>query len=316
MLKWQTTSFAIAYMYLRLSVPVFPSPHQAKCSCFFGFVLFFLHSIKRCGWRCFGYQASQKKECVNAFASSFDCSKKQWCNWRSSSLVPPTPRHHIPSAWFTCSGNTVGLLLLLYPWQWTPAVALDPGSSDGLISMHGWGLRSSLIGPVSSWHGLGLNPAEDPAGCVHPPPIMHTPAVFHMTGSYRTQRPCSPVKWMSVPECLTDSHAMLASLCALATLKKKENLQNKNLNVQSNICTCCKNRQILHHCFFFSGLSELFSLFSQSAFFFFFASHPFWGGAFQRRQMKRKYPVYNPVSRHFCPLIWFSAASVPALQPR
>lgn len=154
------------------------------------------------------------------------------------------------------------------------------------------------------------------AVCTPPPPIMHTPAVFHMTGSYRTQRPCSPVKWMSVPECLTDSHAMLASLCALATLKKKENLQNKNLNVQSNICTCCKNRQILHHCFFFSGLSELFSLFSQSAFFFFFASHPFWGGAFQRRQMKRKYPVYNPVSRHFCPLIWFSAASVPALQPR
>lgn len=176
MLKWQTTSFAIAYMYLRLSVPVFPSPHQAKCSCFFGFVLFFLHSIKRCGWRCFGYQASQKKECVNAFASSFDCSKKQWCNWRSSSLVPPTPRHHIPSAWFTCSGNTVGLLLLLYPWQWTPAVALDPGSSDGLISMHGWGLRSSLIGPVSSWHGLGLNPAEDPAGCVHPPPPHHAHA--------------------------------------------------------------------------------------------------------------------------------------------
>lgn len=120
-----------------------------------------------------------------------------------------------PSTWFTCSGNIVWLLP--YPWRWTPADALDPGSSDGLISMHGWGLSSSLIGPVSSWHGLWLTPAEDPAGCMPPSHHAHACCIPHDWTRPPGPRDHAPVQWMSVPECLTDSHAMMVSFYVFAT---------------------------------------------------------------------------------------------------
>lgn len=84
-------------------------------------------------------------------------------------------RHRIPSTRFTCSGN----VMWLYPWQRTPADALDPGSSAGLLSMHGWGLSFSLIGPVKSWHELQLKPAEDPAGCAPPSHHAHAWCIPH-----------------------------------------------------------------------------------------------------------------------------------------
>lgn len=100
------------------------------------------------------------------------------------------PRCHIPSAWFTCSGNIVWLLP--YPWQWTPTDALDLGSSDRLISMHGWGLSSS-----SDWSSQLLawvlaHPCRRPSWLCAPLPS--SSCLLHSTwldSSSRSWRTCS-----------------------------------------------------------------------------------------------------------------------------
>lgn len=80
----------------------------------------------------------------------------------------------------------------------------------GLISMHGWGPSSSLIGPVSSWHGLWLTPAEDPAGCMPPSHHAHACCIPHDWTCPLGHGTHAPVQWMSEQECLTESHAAIA----------------------------------------------------------------------------------------------------------
>lgn len=123
--------------------------------------------------------------------------------------MQPTPRRHIVSTWITCSGNI--MWLLLYPWQWTPTDALNLGSSDGLINMHGWGLSSSLIGPVSSWHGLWLTPAENPAGYALPSHHTHACCIPHDWPRTLSPRDHAPTHWMSVPQCIIRAAISLRS---------------------------------------------------------------------------------------------------------
>lgn len=152
-----------------------------------------------------------------------------------------------------------------------------PSSSGGLISMHGWGLSSSLIGPVSFWHGLWLTPAEDPAGCVPPSSPTHTPhpptlpscsCLLYSTWldlSSRTRRPYSC--WVNVSarmsQLLTCNDAVLSCIWHKCLIKKIRGM-SKSVSpkkVFPDIQYSPKiDKMLCHHV----SRGELFSLFTVS----------------------------------------------------
>lgn len=176
-------------------------------------------------------------------SAALDSSEKRWCNWRSCSLVQPMPGHHIPSTWFTCSGNIVWVLL--YPWQWTPADALDPAPLTGWLACmdEAWALPWLVLSAPGMGSGSPLQNTQL-AVCT-PPPSHHAHAccIPHDWTCPPRPRDHAPVEWMSVPECLTDSHAMMLSFHVFATnvlffyFFIKKHLQKKNLQLcnQKNV---------------------------------------------------------------------------------
>lgn len=104
-----------------------------------------------------------------------------------------------PSTQFTCSGNI--MWLLWYPWQQSPADALDLGSflMGWLACMdEAWALPWLAL----SAPGMGSSsPLQKTQLAACPSPIMLTPAVFHMTGLVLQDTETILVQRTSEPEC-------------------------------------------------------------------------------------------------------------------
>lgn len=168
--------------------------------------------------------------------------------------------------------------------------------------------------------GLWLTPAEDPAGCMPPSHHAHACCIPHDWPRPPGPGAHAPVQWLSVPECVTDSHVMHFP----QTLNIKISICRRRVSKSAtkrvfflDIWPCYKNWQALMSSYFLRSLTR-WALFIIPAICCLFASHTFEGATYKGVSWKKIhiYPRYNPVSCHFCPLIWFSGASVPALQPR
>lgn len=165
-------------------------------------------------------------------------------------------------------------LLLLYPWQWTPADALDPDSSDGLISMHGWGpeLFPDWSCQLLAWSSGSPLQKTQLAAC--PPPIMLTPAEFHMTGLVLQD----PETTLLYSECQ----------CQNVSLNHMQSKTSKSTNKRRfflDIWPCYTNWQYLMSSHFLWSL-RVFHYFPCH-----FASHAFWKGAKTSAYKKKKFSL-------------------------
>lgn len=166
-----------------------------------------------------------------------------------------------------------------------------PSARAPLISMHGWGLRSALIGLSAPGSGSGSS-LQIPSWLFLPSHHAHACWVPHDSSS-RTCRPCSPVQWTSVTARPTESREMVVKW------KGFPGPSFFGLHISYVII------------FPLVSQGELFSV--SPHILCHFASHvfPVGGGGGESQKLYKNILCTNPVCCHFCPFIWFSTAPVP-----
>lgn len=201
--------------------------------------------------------------------------------------------------------------------------------------MHGSRPNSSLIGPVFPSHGLWFSPVEDPAGrALHLPqrcptrptpnspsttrallpPLTLTPAAFHMTRPVRPpgpRTPCSRRVNASAPVCGDAAFSCTWNKRRLYQLCHKKRAFPQYLALQLTRCYVIMLLLLSLDSFHYST-SLLLAASSLSSSFFFCESHHFSEQLSWTAGEKISCQLSLLPSR----LIFFPAASAPALQPR
>lgn len=229
-------------------------------------------------------------------SAALDSSEKRWCNWRSCSLVQPMPGHHIPSTWFTCSGNIVWVLL--YPWQWTPADALDPAPLTGWLACmdEAWALPWLVLSAPGMGSGSPLQKTQL-AVCTPPPSSLPSCSrLLYSTWldlSSTTQRPCSCRVNVSarMSHWLTCNDAVFPCICHKCFIflffSKEAFTEEESPTLQPKKCFPGHIAPKLTRCYVIMfplvSQGELFSIFTVSAAF--FASHTFLAGNLNRNKI-------------------------------
>lgn len=218
---------------------------------------------------------------LRSHPAGFDCSEKRWRNWSSYSECQDAAflPLGLPAQVISCDCCCIhGNEPLQVPSTPAPLTGWLACMDDA------WAMVLSAPGVGSS------SPLQKTQLAVYPP-SHHAHACWIPHDWTRPPGAADHAQGMPAPEYLSESRAMMVSfeICNQKTFSRTCGPVLKMDNI-----SC-------HH---ISGLSGWALFFSTS-----FA-------AFKSCQLTKKDFMYEPISRHFCPLFWFFAASLPALQPR